>query len=290
MAKESSDLDEFRNYTGEIEYIEQPVVVARNLRKNYKVRDVSEDEEGGRRRKKTVTVKALRGINFAVNKGESVGLLGRNGSGKSTLLRLISGGEAPSSGEVLVKSQPTLLGVTPALQTYLTGRQNIYLGCLAIGMSKERASEALPAIAEWTDIGPALERPMNTYSSGMSARLSFAISTAIQPEILLVDEALSTGDAAFAEKANQRMQELLKNAGNLFLVSHAPEVIERNCTRAIWLHGGEVIADGATSEVAPVYKEWTSLEGSGKSTEAARFIQRQRASYVAPRILLDSHT
>ena len=156
------------------------------------------------------SVHAVKGVSFATEKGHAIGILGKNGSGKSTLLRMLAGIENPTSGEVLVGGTPSLLGVSAALQPKLTGMENIKLGLLAMGISKD----ALPAyVSEVKKISSleeeALIRPMNTYSSGMSARLTFAIATSRNPEILMVDEALGTGDATFADTAKKRMSELL---------------------------------------------------------------------------------
>lgn len=246
----------------ENEIVSDPAVVVDGVKKTYVV------TEGGSRdatsffarmSRKTKTVRSLNGINLVVRAGESVGLIGRNGSGKSTLLKIISGAEPPTEGRVLVSSRPTLLGVSPALQPFLSGRQNIILGCLALGMCKEDVLQLEPSISEWADIGDAIERPMSTYSAGQTARLSFAISTAVHPEILLIDEALSTGDGAFVQKARERMAGLLSDAGTLFLVSHSLGQIIENCKRSVWIHTGQLVADGPTECVVDAYQKWISL-------------------------------
>ena len=200
---------------------------------------------------------------------------------------MISGGLSPTSGRILTRSQPTLMGVSPALQPNLSGQHNIFLGCLALGMSPRDAKSQIGEIAEWTELGDAIKRPMKTYSSGMSARLSFAISTAVRPEILMIDEALSTGDAAFGAKAAARMEELLERAGNLFLVSHALGEIERNCRRAIWISKGKIIADGQTDIVASQYREWAKLMGRENKEPAHEFISEMKQNYKPPLILLE---
>lgn len=245
----------------------EPAVVAQEIGKVYKLQS-SAVRSGLGKKKHDRDVDALRNISFVVQRGESVGIVGRNGSGKSTLLKIIAGGEAPTSGKMLVSAQPSLLGVSPALQGWLTGEQNIYLGLLALGMRPDEAKEAIPEIIEWTELGEAASRPMNTYSSGMGAKLSFAISTAISPEILLVDETLSTGDAAFAAKAQERMKGLLEEAGNLFLVSHSPGFIKSNCGRALWIHQGDLVADGPAEDICGAYEEFSSLLKADKEEEA----------------------
>ncbi|WP_296143891.1 ABC transporter ATP-binding protein [uncultured Corynebacterium sp.] len=257
---------------------EDPAVVAQNIGKIYKLQS-SAVRSGLGKKKHDRDVDALRGVSFVVRKGESVGIVGRNGSGKSTLLRIIAGGEAATSGKIMVSAQPSLLGVSPALQGWLTGEQNIYLGLLALGMKPAEAKEAIPDIIEWTELGEAASRPMNTYSSGMGAKLSFAISTAISPEILLVDETLSTGDAAFAAKAQERMQGLLAGAGNLFLVSHSLGYVKQNCGRALWIHQGDLIADGPAEEVSGAYEEFSALLKTNDSDKAQQVMEACRETY-----------
>ena len=144
-------------------------------------------------------------------------------------------------------------------------------------MSPQQAKEKIPEIVEWAELGEAATRPMSTYSSGMGAKLSFAISTAIQPEILLVDETLSTGDAAFADKARERMQALLGTTGNIFLVSHSLSIVRENCSRAIWIHRGDVIADGGSEEVIEGYSAFSDALKSGKDDEADQVLARHRS-------------
>lgn len=262
-------------------------VVVQNVCKRYVISESrSDDANTVRIARNRITVDALTEASLVARAGESIGVIGLNGSGKSTLLKLIAGGEVPTRGQILVKSQPMLMGVAPALQGGLSGEDNIYLGCLALGMNPEQAKAQIPLIGEWTELGEAIRRPLSTYSSGMSARLGFAISTSVQPEILLIDEALSTGDAAFGAKAAKRMEEVLERAGTLFLVSHAISQIEKNCTRCIWVHRGRIIADGMTDEVAPMYHEWARLMGKGDKAPATVYLQNIIDEYQAPRIVV----
>lgn len=266
--------------------VTDPTVVVESVTKRYTVRDTKADTSKPSLfgNNATMQVESVKNVSFVASAGESIGLIGKNGSGKSSLLKLIAGGESPTEGRLLVRSRPTLLGVSPALQVYLTGEQNIYLGCLAIGMTKKEAQEAVPKIAEWAEIGDAIKRPMNTYSAGQGARLIFAISTVIDPEILLIDEALSTGDASFAKKAERRMKELLDGAGNLFLVSHSTGQIEKNCERAIWLDDGIVIADGKAAEVCSAYSKWSSYCADNSKKDSDAMLAEIAADYRAPRI------
>ncbi|WP_099299034.1 ABC transporter ATP-binding protein [Corynebacterium dentalis] len=270
--------------------VTDPTVVVESVTKRYTVRDTRVDNSKSSLfgKNATMQVESVKNVSLVASAGESIGLIGKNGSGKSSLLKLIAGGESPTEGRLLVRSQPTFLGVSPALQVYLTGEQNIYLGCLAIGMSKAEAQEAVPKIAEWAEIGDAIKRPMNTYSAGQGARLIFAISTAIDPEILLIDEALSTGDASFAKKAERRMKELLDGAGNLFLVSHSTGQIEKNCERAIWLDEGSVIADGKAADVCSLYSKWSSYCADNSKKDSDVMLAEIAADYRAPRIQVGS--
>ncbi|OFP16975.1 hypothetical protein HMPREF2998_03640 [Corynebacterium sp. HMSC065A05] len=176
-----------------------------------------------------------------------------------------------------------MLGVSAALQSYLTGEKNIWLGCLAMGMKPEEIDDKFPEIAEATGLGKAIYRPIKGYSSGMSARLKFAISTSITPEILLVDEALSTGDAAFAAKAAERMDRVLARAGTLFLVNHSVQSIRKNCSRAIWLHQGEILADGEVDEVTDAYSAWAAASARGEDDLATSILEGHRLTYMPPR-------
>ncbi|KGM13826.1 sugar ABC transporter ATPase [Cellulomonas bogoriensis 69B4 = DSM 16987] len=217
----------------------------------------------------SVLVRAVAGVSLVARAGESIGLVGLNGSGKSTLLRIIAGLERPMRGSVFASSTPVLLGVNAALLPELSGAQNVHLGCLAMGMSPDEAREALPTIVELADIGGAIHLPMKTYSSGMAARLRFAIAMAMQPHILLIDEALSTGDAAFKDRSKARMDAMRKEAGTVFLVSHAAQTIEEECSRAIWLHKGRLVIDGTAEDVARRYRLYAWKLAKGQPEAAA---------------------
>lgn len=236
----------------------------------------------------TIRVEALKSISFVTFKGESVGILGRNGSGKSTLLSIIAGALSPTSGNVYVSSRPTLLSVSATLQATLTGEQNARLGLLAKGFSPQEAKHLSGEINEWTELGEAFSRPMKTYSSGMKARLKFAIATATPSEILLIDEALSTGDSTFALKARERMDEFLNDSGTVLLVSHSASQIRRQCKRVIWIDQGEVVADGAVGDIAPKYEAWNKARAKKNDERASEIMDEVKASYMQSRVLLSS--
>ena len=199
-------------------------------------------------------VEAIRGVTFNVNEGGSVGIIGSNGSGKSTLLTAMAGLIPPTSGEILVSEDPKLLGVGATLVPASTGWRNIRLGCLALGMSHEEIEERTPDIGAFSELGEALDRPLRTYSSGMRARLHFSIATAVDPKILLIDEALAVGDRAFKQKSNRRIKEMLERAGTLILVSHSSKDILDMCKRVIWLERGKIVADGRPKEIVERYE------------------------------------
>ena len=227
-------------------------------------------------------VTALDGVSLAATAGECVGVLGRNGSGKSTLMRLIAGNESPDSGHVMVSATPTLLNVSAALQPKLTGRANIRLGLLAQGVAREDLERISVEIQDFAEIGEAIDRPMVTYSSGMGARLKFAISTAVRREILLVDEALGTGDAGFTEKAQERMSSFLDEAGTIFFVSHSMQSIKSICSRVIWLNEGRVIADGPTETVGTLYNKWMARTARNNHEIAQSLLRGVEDAYREP--------
>jgi teichoic acid transport system ATP-binding protein len=201
------------------------------------------------------TVDAVRGVTLEVAVGECVGIVGPNGSGKTTLLQAMTGVLPLSSGALRVRSLPTFLGVKAALRPRMTGRANIRIGLLAQGLRRYEVEARLDDVIQFTDLGPSIDLPMETYSSGMRARLHFAIATALTPEILLVDEALAVGDRAFREKSARRLEEHRSAAGTVLLVSHNLNEIRRSCERVVWLDQGRMVLDGPTDEVLGAYEE-----------------------------------
>jgi len=205
-------------------------------------------------------VKAVKGVSFTARQGEAIGLIGSNGSGKSTLLRSIAGLLPIESGAIYTMGQPSLLGANAALLPDLSGEQNVIIGLLAMGMNRQKAQELMPGIIDFSGINEHGdnfgELPMSTYSSGMSARLRFSIAAAKTHDVLLVDEALATGDARFRRRSEERVRELLAGAGTVFLVSHAVGTIQDVCERSIWLERGLIRMDGPTEEVVRAYEEF----------------------------------
>ncbi|MEV7417035.1 ABC transporter ATP-binding protein [Streptomyces sp. NPDC089919] len=205
-------------------------------------------------------VHAVRGVSFTAYRGEAIGLIGSNGSGKSTLLRAIAGLLPCESGKVYTDGQPSLLGVNAALMNDLTGERNVMLGGLAMGMSREQIKERYQGIVDFSGInekGDFITLPMRTYSSGMAARLRFSIAAAKDHDVLMIDEALATGDRKFQIRSEERIRELRKEAGTVFLVSHSNKSIRDTCTRVLWLEKGELLMDGPTEEVVAAYEKET---------------------------------
>ena len=198
-------------------------------------------------------VHAVRGVSFVAHHGESIGIVGMNGAGKSTLLRAVAGLMPVSSGDVYVSGSSALLGVNAALIKSLTGERNIMIGGLALGLTKAEVQERYDEIVEFAGLQDFVHLPMKAYSSGMAARLRFAISTAAVPDILMIDEALATGDAAFRARSQKRIEQIRERAGTVFLVSHSIRAVRTMCDRAIWLDQGKVVDDGPSEEVMDRY-------------------------------------
>jgi teichoic acid transport system ATP-binding protein len=196
------------------------------------------------RRPSVREVHAIRGISFVINHGDAVGIIGRNGSGKSTLLQAIAGLLPPEQGCVYSSGQAALLGVNAALLDDLTGERNVVLGCLAMGMTPQETKDRYQSIVDFSGVGNFIDYPMRTYSTGMAQRLRFSIASAKNHEILMIDEALATGDANFRAKSHERIVGLRKQAGTVFLVAHNLAEIEASCNRVIWLEKGKIMRQG----------------------------------------------
>ncbi|ELP62960.1 ABC transporter ATP-binding protein [Streptomyces turgidiscabies] len=206
-------------------------------------------------------VHAVKNVSFVAYRGEAVGLIGTNGSGKSTLLKAVAGLLPVENGSIYTDGQPSLLGVNAALMGDLTGERNVYLGGLAMGMSREQIKERYQGIVDFSGInekGDFITLPMRTYSSGMGARLRFSIAAAKDHDVLLIDEALATGDRSFQMRSEERIRELRKHAGTVFLVSHNNKSIRDTCDRVLWLERGELRMDGPTDDVLKEYEAFTN--------------------------------
>ena len=197
---------------------------------------------------------ALKNINLKINKGESIGIVGTNGSGKSTLLKLVTGVVTPTTGTIKTDGKiAALLELGAGFNPEYTGIENIYLNGPMMGYTEEDMKKRVPDIIEFADIGEFINQPVKSYSSGMFARLAFAVSINVEPDILIVDEALSVGDTRFQVKCIDKMRDLQESGTTILFVTHAIEQIKRFCTRAIWIKNGELIEDGEASQVVDLY-------------------------------------
>jgi len=223
-------------------------------------------------------VPAVRGVSFVANKGESIGIVGTNGSGKSTLLRAVAGLLPPTKGRVYVEGEPALLGVNAALLPRLSGERNIMVGGLSLGLSAAEVRERTPAVAEFAELGDFLYLPMSAYSSGMASRLRFAISTIHTPDILMIDEALATGDASFRTKSTARIEKIRESAGTVFFVSHSLGAVRAMCTRVLWLDKGVLVMDGESDHVCDAYHEFIEHRSDASSgAKLERTARKQKA-------------
>ncbi|MBQ2275207.1 MAG: ABC transporter ATP-binding protein [Lachnospiraceae bacterium] len=201
---------------------------------------------------------ALRDVTFSLNKGERLGILGLNGAGKSTLLKVVAGVLKPTEGTVTTKGKIVpLLELGAGFDKQYTGAENIYLYGAMLGYSKEFIKEKYDEIVEFSELGDFINVPVKNYSSGMRARLGFAIATVVEPEILILDEVLSVGDAKFRKKSEKKIRDMFDKGVTVLFVSHSIEQVKRLCNKAILLEHGHIIAEGNVEDVAKIYEEKT---------------------------------
>ena len=202
----------------------------------------------------TEELRALSQVNLEVRRGESVGIVGRNGAGKSTLMKVVARVLRPTEGSVDVRGLVApLLELGAGFDPELTGRENVFLNGAILRRSRKEMERRLPDIIRFAELEHFVDAPLRTYSTGMFSRLAFAVATDLDPEILLVDEALSVGDIEFREKCEVRIQEFLGRGATLLFVSHAPPSIIKLCQRAIWIHEGRIVADGPAADVVGAF-------------------------------------
>jgi teichoic acid transport system ATP-binding protein len=214
-------------------------------------------------------VRALDGVTLTIRRGEAFGVMGSNGAGKSTLLRVLAGTLPPDRGKVEVYASqfPTLLSLGIGFNRRISGRRNIYLGGLASGLRKKDIDRVFEDIVEYSELGDAIDRPLETYSSGMRSRLAFSVAVQTRPEILLLDELMSVGDVAFRQKSNATMEGLLTETRTIVMVSHDLERLERFCDRLVWLEKGRVMAVGEPREIVEQYRRFVGVE-SGQGVDS----------------------
>ena len=214
----------------------------------------------GRGERAVREVHALQGISFDVAEGTSLGIIGANGAGKSTLMRALAGVLPPTSGRIEVRGEiSSLLSLGVGFNGALSGRENVMLGGLAQGLTRAQVAERADEIAEFAELGDFMDLPLRTYSAGMAGRLAFAVSVHMEPDILLIDEALSAGDAKFKNKAAAKMDELMSSARAMFIVSHSLASIRELCNEAIWIHEGRLMLRGTPQECGDAYMRFLEV-------------------------------
>ncbi len=255
---------------------EKGSIQIQNLTKVYRLYDKNTDrlKETFFKKKYSKDHYALKNINLDIKKGESIGIVGTNGSGKSTLLKLITGVVSPTEGELHTHGKiAALLELGAGFNPEYTGIENIYLNGTMMGYSEEEMKERVPDIIDFADIGDFIYQPVKSYSSGMFARLAFAVSINVDPDILIVDEALSVGDTRFQVKCIDKMTELRDKGTTILFVTHSIEQIKRFCTRTIWIKEGELIRDGEASQIVDLYDNYMKYGDSALGEEEEQELQ-----------------
>jgi ABC-type polysaccharide/polyol phosphate transport system ATPase subunit len=215
----------------------------------------------GKRKSLTHNVDAIQGMSFDIKAGSSLAIIGQNGAGKTSLLRAISGMIPPTSGRIEVHGEvSTLLALDTGFNKQLTGRENVVLSGLAAGNTKAEIEAKIDDIVAFAEIGEAIDRPVSTYSAGTGKRLAFSVAAHLEPDILIIDEALSTGDAAFRVKSRARINEIISQAHTVIMVSHALNTLIELCDDAIWIDKGKFVMRGTPKDVVKAYLEFMHVE------------------------------
>ena len=236
----------------------EPIITFKNVSKTYILykNDQARFKALFFKPKNPKTNKALNNVSFEINRGESVGIVGDNGAGKSTLLKMITGVAFPDEGEITVNGKvAALLELTAGFSMEMTGRENIYLKGYILGLEDDYIKTIEENIIEFAELGDYIDQPVRTYSSGMKMRLGFAINVNIEPDVLVVDEALAVGDASFKKKCKNKIKEIIAAGTTVLYVSHSAASVKEICPRSIFLKKGTVIFDGPTEETLKVYEE-----------------------------------
>ncbi|GGA98372.1 ABC transporter ATP-binding protein [Macrococcus hajekii] len=225
---------------------------------------------------------ALRDVSFTVNAGDSVGLVGLNGAGKSTLSNLLGEVTIPTEGRIEINGRSSLIAISAGLNNELTGVENIRMKCLMHGLSEEQINARFDDIVQFSELGEFINQPIKTYSSGMKARLGFAIAVHTDPDVLIVDEALSVGDDTFSNKCIDRMKQFQEEGKTIFFVSHSAAQIRKMCNKAIWLHYGEVKAAGECRPIVEEYNQFVKAYNAKPKDEQLSYKKEMSDGQYAP--------
>jgi lipopolysaccharide transport system ATP-binding protein len=265
--------------------VEVPAISVRHVAKRYAVYRRQSDRllELLTRRTRHTPFWALRDVSFDVSRGEIVGVIGRNGAGKTTLLRLLTGVSAPTSGEIDVNHRMSaILELGSGFHPEFSGRDNVFLGGAVLGMDEDEIRRKYDDIVAFSELGAYMDMPFKTYSLGMQARLSFSVAISVDPEILVIDEALAAGDSAFIAKCFERIREICESGATVLFVSHNTYLVQRLCRRALWIEAGELAQDG---DPASVCRDYEAALRRHEQNEARALLDRRRFADERPAAL-----
>lgn len=257
--------------------MEREVVIEfKNVSKIYKL---NRKDKKVSKSQRTQYFYALKDVSFKIEKGQVVGILGTNGSGKSTMALTLAGIASPNEGSIEVKGEQALIAIQTGLNNQLTGLENIELKGALLGLSKKRIQEIIDGVIEFAEIGDFLYQPVKKYSSGMKSRLGFSINLCLDPDILIIDEALSVGDKGFANKCLKKMNELKEQGKTIVFISHSLPQVRKFCDTAMWLEGGKLKEFGEINEVCDRYADYverynTMSDKDKKAELAEKFKER----------------